>query len=76
MIGVALTNNNSSLDQKLNFALKMYDLDNNNGLSMEETEKLVRGLNQFSGNDKLNQTDQPKITAKNIFTKYDKGIFN
>ncbi len=50
----------------------MYDVDGDKELSMGEVEKMVRGLNQFSGNDKLNQTDQPKLTVNKIFAKYDK----
>ena len=50
----------------------MYDIDGDKELSIKEVEKMVIGLNQFSGNKKLNETDQPKKTAKKIFAKYDK----
>lgn len=78
MIGVGLTSNNSTSEEKLQFALRMYDLDGDKELSINEVEKMVRGLNQFSGNDKLNQSDQPKEVASRIFGKYDKdadGMF-
>ena len=50
----------------------MYDVDGDKELSMGEVEKMVRGLNQFSGNDKLNQTDDTKLTVNKIFAKFDK----
>ena len=72
LIGVGLTSNNSTPEQKLSFALKMYDIDGDRELSISEVEKMINGLNQFSGNNKLNQTDHPKNTVKRIFAKYDK----
>ena len=50
----------------------MYDVDGDKELSMVEVEKMVRGLNQFSGNSNLNHTDQHRLTVNKIFAKYDK----
>ena len=72
LTGVGLTSNKSTSEEKLQFALRMYDIDGNRELSKGEVEKMVRGLNQFSGNDKLNQTGQPKEVVDRIFNKYDK----
>ena len=67
-----MTSNSSTPEEKLRFALSMYDIDGDKELSIVEVEKMVSGLNQFSGNKKLNDTDQPKRTARKIFAKYDK----
>jgi len=50
----------------------MYDIDGDKELSIVEVAKMVRGLNQFSGNDKPNQTDETKLTVNKIFAKFDK----
>lgn len=51
LIAISLAND-SDPKQKLRFAFKMYDTDNDNRLSLHEIEKIIEGMYKFNNDPK------------------------
>lgn len=58
--------------QKLRFAFKMYDLDNDNKLTLNEIEKIIIGMYNFNGQKNRDGPNKPIEVAKHMLKKFDK----
>ena len=59
---------------KLRFAFKMYDIDQNKMLDIDEIENIIKAINKFSGlrESKSNQQPTPRDVAKHLLKKFDR----
>ena len=58
--------------QKLRFAFKMYDADNDGKLSLTEIEKIIEGIYNFNGEKNREGAKKPSEVAKYMLKKHDK----
>jgi Ca2+-binding EF-hand superfamily protein len=59
---------------KLRFAFKMYDIDQNKMLDINEIENIIKAINKFSGlrENKSNNQPTPHEIAKHLLKKFDR----
>lgn len=58
--------------QKLRFAFKMYDTDNDDRLSLEEIEKIIEGVYNFNSQKNRDGANKPREVAKYMLKRFDK----
>lgn len=60
--------------QKLRFAFKMYDTDNDNRLSLSEIEKIIEGIYNFNSQKDRDGPRKPIEVAKHMLKRFDKDL--
>ena len=58
--------------QKMRFAFKMYDADNDNKLTLHEIEKIIEGIYNFNGQKDREGPKKPIEVAKFMLQRFDK----
>lgn len=71
LIALSLTQNPDP-KQQLSFIFKMYDLDGNNQLDLNEIEKIILGIYDFNGQKERGGSNSPREVAKHLLRKHDK----
>lgn len=71
LIAISLTTD-SDPEQKLRFAFKMYDINNDDKLDIHEVEKIIEGIYDFTGQKERKGKSAPREVAKSLLRKCDK----
>jgi len=60
-------------EEKLKWAFRMYDVDGNGVIDLEEMTKIVQAIYDMLGAGAVKPTDTAEERAKNIFTRMDEN---
>ena len=60
--------------EKMTFAFKMYDKNNDSRLDCKEIEYIIMGINEFTGHKLVNESAEPRKVSENMLARYDKDM--